>query len=286
MEKFVAIIFDDEIQAYAGAAALRNLHLCGDITVTAAAVVAKDRNGFVEVKRTVDEGPVGTAIGLGIGALLGLLAGPVAIATGAVVAGTTAAAQPIAGGVVLGGMTGSTIGALHDIDVSDVDYAALDEVKHRMAPGQTCVIAAVDETWSAPLNNRMRDFGGTVIRKPRYSVSDAYYTAEAIALDAALSELEEDLRQAQADNTAAVKASIASTKARITDNNTKIEARIDQMNADFYARLASIDAGIAEATEKARQSIVDQKAKLTADHEARVAKLRSKINVAEAVLAA
>jgi uncharacterized membrane protein len=83
MDKILVVIFDDENKAYEGSRTLQDLHNEGSITVYAKAVIAKDASGQVSVKQTDDEGPVGTAVGLLTGSLLGLLAGPVGFVVGA-----------------------------------------------------------------------------------------------------------------------------------------------------------------------------------------------------------
>jgi uncharacterized membrane protein len=93
MEKFVAVVFDTQEAAFAGAEALRDLHRNGELAVYAAAVIGKDADGKVAVKKAQDEGPIGTALGLAVGAMVGVLAGPAEVASGAAAAGTAAAAQ-------------------------------------------------------------------------------------------------------------------------------------------------------------------------------------------------
>jgi len=87
MDTFIAVVFDYDEKALNGAKALRHLHDSGNIIVYSAAVIGKDKDGNVSIKEGVDEGPIGTAFGLLTGAMVGLLAAPVAVAGGAVVAG-------------------------------------------------------------------------------------------------------------------------------------------------------------------------------------------------------
>ncbi|SMP34359.1 hypothetical protein [Shimia sagamensis] len=126
MEKFIAIVFDTEEEAFKGADAMRDLHRNGELAVYAAGVIAKDIDGNVEVKSGADEGPIGTAFGMLLGAMVGVLAGPAAVASGAAVAGTAAAAQVAAGGMALGTMTGGLFGAYRDLWVAGVDATILE----------------------------------------------------------------------------------------------------------------------------------------------------------------
>jgi hypothetical protein len=64
-------VFETGSSGFEDLDALRQLHGSGDITLYASAVVVKDEAGKFEVKQTADQGPVGTAVGLVTGKLLG-----------------------------------------------------------------------------------------------------------------------------------------------------------------------------------------------------------------------
>jgi uncharacterized membrane protein len=87
MTKMLVAVFDSEAAAFEGLSALKDLHRGGDITLYSSAVIAKDKNGKVEVRQAVDPGPVGTAVGLLTGTLIGILAGPAGLAVGASIGG-------------------------------------------------------------------------------------------------------------------------------------------------------------------------------------------------------
>ena len=91
MNKLLVAVFDNETAAGAGLNALRTLHAAGDITLYATGVLARDAEGMVSVKKSMDAGPIGAVTGLAVGSLVGLLGGPVGVAVGAV-AGTAAGA--------------------------------------------------------------------------------------------------------------------------------------------------------------------------------------------------
>jgi len=82
MSKFIVVIVPDETKAYEGSKALRELHAEGSLTLYGMAIVAKTADGKLSVKQSVDEGPLGTAVGSLSGGLIGLLGGPVGAAIG------------------------------------------------------------------------------------------------------------------------------------------------------------------------------------------------------------
>lgn len=285
MEKYVAIVFENEAQAYEGAEALRALHRAGDITVYSAAVLGKNANGGTEIKKAVDEGPFGTAAGIALGGLIGVLAGPAAVASGAVAAGA-AAAQAAAGGMLVGSTTGGFIGMFRDLWTYDVDTAVLDRVSGELDTGDYCIVASVDETWTTPLDTKMNPLGGIVFRKSRISVEDETWEADVRAMNEELDELKEELRQSHEDNKAAIQAKIDNVKGRIQENNAKIANKFNEWDAELEERLNAIDEQIDNATEAQRQKFVARKEQLKAKNEARKERFRQQQNVTREVLAA
>ena len=83
MDKMLVVVFDSELKAYEGSKALQELQNEGSINLYAKAVIARDASGKVAVKQQGDMGPVGTAVGLLTGSLIGLIGGPVGLAIGA-----------------------------------------------------------------------------------------------------------------------------------------------------------------------------------------------------------
>ena len=286
MEKYVAVVFDTENQAYAGAEALRDLHRKGDVTVNAAAVLGRNAEGRIELKKAQDEGPFGTALGLAVGGILGLLAGPAAIASGAAAVGSAAAAQAAMGGMLAGSATGGFVGLFRDIWVHDVDAAVLDKVSAELESGDYCVVASIEESWTTPLDSKMAEVGGIVFRKARIQAEDEIWEADIRALNRELDELEDELSHAHQENKASVQAKIDNVKARIQANNERVAAKFDQWDAETEQRLGAIDEQIDTATEQTRQKFVERKEKLQAQHEARKLRYQQQQNVTREVLAA
>ena len=73
MSKMIVSVFDDEQTAYKGTQALTELHREGSISVYSAAVVSRDADGAIRIKDAGDEGPLGSALGMLTGAIIGVL---------------------------------------------------------------------------------------------------------------------------------------------------------------------------------------------------------------------
>src|SRR5260370_34587766 len=83
MRNFVAIVFDDSRKAYEGLHALWQLDDGADITVHGTGGIHRDELGHIQVDTKDTHPALGTALGVGIGALLCALAGPAVAAVGA-----------------------------------------------------------------------------------------------------------------------------------------------------------------------------------------------------------
>ena len=159
MNKMLVAVFNTEPAAYEGIKALKELHNDGDITLFATAVIAKDSSGAASVKQDADEGPVGTAMGLLTGSVVGLLGGPI--------------------GVALGASLGSLTGMIFDLNKTGIDIAFVDEVSKALTPGKAAVLADIEETWLTPVDTRIGKLGGIVFRRLRSEVVEDQLAREA-----------------------------------------------------------------------------------------------------------
>ena len=147
MNKFAALVFPDERSAYEGLHALRQLHAEGTLTVYGTHVVKRDASGLLHTLKQNDQGPIGLGVGALVGGLVGLFGGPVGAALGAVV----------------GGAAGGMRDEFHNI-VSD---EFLERLEQNLSAGRFAVITEISEDWVAPLDARMAELGGTVVREER-----------------------------------------------------------------------------------------------------------------------
>lgn len=159
MDNYIAVVFDTDQEASDGLHSLWKLDDRGDITVHGAAVIRRDKLGFIQVATKQTNPGLRTAIGVGIGALLGALAGPIGAAAGASIAvGTAAGVGAAAGGVV---------GLAADAVKSDEHQQAAYESGFVLGDGQSAVVAEVSEDWTAPVDTAMSRLGGVIFRRPK-----------------------------------------------------------------------------------------------------------------------
>jgi uncharacterized membrane protein len=168
MNKFVVMVFANEAKAYKGLHALWDLHSEGTVTVFGAAVIGREPNGTLVVRQANDEGPLGFGVGTLVGGLLGVFGGPA--------------------GVALGALSGGVLGGVRDIFHAAVSDEFLDDVERDLTPGKFAVVAEVSEEWLVPLEERVRELEGTVIRESRTDYVDALVEQ---SVDARKAELEQ-----------------------------------------------------------------------------------------------
>jgi uncharacterized membrane protein len=254
MNKMLVAVFRNEPAAYEGLGALKELHKDGDISLYATAVIAKDASGAVSVKQAVEEGPVGTALGMLTGSMVGLLAGPVGLAAGA----------------WLGTMTG----ALFDLNRSGINIDFLDEVSKALSPGKAAVLADVEETWVTPVDTKIGRLGGLVFRRLRSEVVEDQLARERAAFDAELRQLQDELAQASADHKAALQKEIETVKSKIDVTRAQAKARALQVKNEMEAKVSALANQMRQASAREKARLEKRIAEVKADHEARSAKLR------------
>lgn len=284
MDKFVAVVCDDEATAYKAMEALRDLHRKGDLVIYARGIISKAPDGLVTLQNSDNEGPIGTAFGLLMGAMVGVLAGPAAVAAGAAAAGTAAAATAAGTGMMVGSMSGGLVGMYRDLWVSGIDAGVVDTISVELEPGKSCLVASVDEVWTIPLDEKMKELGGKVYRKPRIDVVDDQIAAEMAELDRELDELDAELDAAADEMSDNINAKIDTTKKKIRETGERIDKRMDELDAEFDARVDALNKQIETAKDTSRAKFQKRKAELTADYHERKAKLQKASSLAAEAL--
>jgi uncharacterized membrane protein len=259
-------VFDSEAAAFEGLSALKDLHRGGDITLYSSAVIAKDKNGKVEVRQAADPGPVGTAVGLLTGTLIGILAGPAGLAVGA----------------SLGGLAG----LVFDVNKSGVDVTFLDDVSKALTSGKFAVLAEIEENWTTPVDTRLHKLDGIVFRRLRGEVVADQLMRESAAFEADLKSLNDDLKQAAAENRAAIQKDIETVKKQIKVVQDQAKARLDQAKAETDAKVKALQDQAKTASSMAKARIDKRIAVAKADLEVRSKKLNQAWTLTKEALAA
>lgn len=260
MDRMVVITFDNEKAAYEATKALKEVHDEGSIALYAAAVVAKDTDGKVTVKEAADEGPLGTAVGMLSGTLVGIL-------------GAAAGAGPAGPVVALGMSAGTLIGAMADLTDLGIDADFLDEVNAGLAPGNVAVVAEAYETWMTPIDSRMEALGGTVMRRYRADYVDELIQRDIDQTKADYAALKEELHQASDDRKAKIKAKMDASKSKLEASVKRAKERSEALKHEAEAKIKTLDGQIKKAGADAKAKYEKRKRELMADYEVRREKL-------------
>ena len=265
MSKFIFVSFPDEAKACEGTRSLDELHAEGSLTLYAMAVVAKDADGKLMVKRQSDRGPLGIAVGSLVGGLIGLLGGPIGAAIG------------------LGG--GALLGSLSDLANLGVSGEFLDSVSKDLTPGRVAVVAEVSEEWVTTLNTRMSALSGIVHRPGRAAVEDELSQKEMASARAELSQLKAEYEHTKTESKAKLKARIDEVEAKAHSTSARLHTGMDHLRQETEAKFKSLQAQATKATGDVKARIDERIAELHVDGERRSHQLKQAWDVTTRALA-
>lgn len=254
MSKMLVVVFDEEAKAFQASKALLNLHRDGNITAYAGAVIARDADGKLTVKDEVDEGPIGTALGMMTGALIGMFAGPE--------------------GAVVGAALGTMMGATADLLNLGVGSDFVDEVGSSLEPGKVAVVAEIDEYWITPVDLKMEELGGTVIRRNRIDIEDEQIEGDIAALKEDYEALKAELKETNEQNKAKVQAKLDATKTKLEAAGDRAKAKLHSLEDEGKAKINAVEKQLADSKAEKKEKLEQRKAKLKADYDKRSAKLK------------
>jgi uncharacterized membrane protein len=221
MNRILVAVFPSEVRAYAGLRALEDLDRDGTITLYAAAVIASDEDARVSVKAAAESGPLGTAVALVTGSLLGPLAGPVGLAVAA-------------GAGTLGRV-------LFDLARLGVEEDFLTEPGARLRPGSAAVVAEVWEDRITPVDARIAALRGSVLRRVRKEIVDTRLERDVAALRAELVSLEAELASALERHRAHLEQRVEAVRTELRAAQHRARVVLDALTRECQAKIAWLE---------------------------------------------
>lgn len=171
MNSYIAVVFDTDHKAREALEKLWHLDAIAELTVHGAAMLRRDDLGHIRVgHRSTDLG-MRTAAGVGVGALLGLLAGPVGVAVGIAEAASLSVLAATGVGALAGGAVGATADALTETRREN----AASEAFFSLRQGQSALVAELSEPYPDVLDDAMTALGGTVYRRENNSENNTAF---------------------------------------------------------------------------------------------------------------
>jgi uncharacterized membrane protein len=262
MNTVIFVAFETEQKAYDGARALNDMHSEGTLTVYNDAVVVKEPDGKVAVRRAPDTEPLGTVGGMLTGGLIGLLGGPVGAAVG------------------LG--AGTLIGAAFDLTEEGVEQDFVEDAGARLEAGKAALIAEIDEQWQVPLDTRMEALGGKLLRQTRTQIEDAYAERALQAAETELAVLEAE-RVAQVQTAHGEKArkqaeklqsKIDATQQKLQAKQTALAAKMQAVKDEGNRKIAVLEAQLTTASAESKAAIQERLAQVRSEYGRRTKRLQ------------
>ncbi len=266
MNKILVAVFDTEAAAGAGLRALRALHDAGDITLYATGVMAKDAQGVITVKKSLDAGPQGAFTGLAVGSMIGLLGGPVGVAVGAV--------------------TGTVAGAVRDFWVAGVGLDFIEEAQARVLPGKVALVAEIEEEWVIPVDAALEAVGGQVFRRSRSELAEAQFDHDIASVKAEIRELESEASHASGAAKTRLQAKLDTAKVRLDTAMKRARQRVEALKQEADAKAESLKLQLSQAQASAKARIEDRVKRVRGAYHARGAKLAQAWSLTKEALAA
>jgi uncharacterized membrane protein len=199
MYNIVAAIFEVESEGYQALTTLAKNPIMNDTTVLQMALVKRD-NGYLRVCDSFDSGihsTNDTLIGGLVGSVVGMLGGPI--------------------GMLLMGSYGVLAGSVVDTGDSLGSASLIEKVAEKLQDGDMAMIALVDETNEAELDNALAAFKVTVARFDAVVIADEVEEAQKIQKEMAR-QTRKQLRDAKKQ-----------------ERKEKREARREKIKSDFAA---------------------------------------------------
>ena len=259
-DKLIVVVCTDERQAHQGFRALKDLDAEGSILLYARAVIAKDPSGKVTVDEESGRGPVGTALGVLTGGMIGSLAGPL--------------------GVALGAYAGSLGGVVYDLAKFGVEADFLDEVKQELRPGKYALLAEVWEDSVVPLDTCMSSLGGVVFRCGRRDFIEDQNTVDS----AEIVRLKAERDRASGKARAEFEVELDGIRNKLQTQRDRLEKKIAAIRREGDSKINTLQREAAVTQGETKAGAEKRLAASRAHYRARVEKLRKALQLVKETL--
>lgn len=253
MNKMLVVIFDTELAADTGLHALRKLHTEGDITLYATAVVACAADGKLTVKQATGPGSSDVGVGMAVGGLIGLLAGP--------------------GGLLVGAMAGTLVGAVRDYWMAGVGLDFIEETEKSLKPGKVALVAEIEEEWVVPLDVALEATGGVVYRRTRSDLAEAQLDHDITAFKSEIRSLESETAHAGNSAKSRLEAKLAAAKTRLDGAITRAKQRVAALEQEADSKAQAVKAQLSEVQGDVKGKIEERMKRVKGAYHARGSKL-------------
>ena len=264
MDKMIVIVFTNETNAFNGLTELKNLHRNGDITLYNEMVISKDDRGEISTKDIKDDGPIGTFMGMSVGALLGMFGGPVGM---------------------LAGMSGGALaGMFYDINEADIDIEFVDEVSKKMVPGTVAILADVNEEWTTPIDSKMVESGGVVFRQLRRDVEDNQIEQRINKEQESIEKFKKELQASKDDAKDKINEHINKAKENLVSLSERAKKKEESLKEDMQRKIETLEGQVKDLDQKNRDKINQMIERVKTEYNTKIDKLHRAFEAAKVEL--
>ena len=202
----IAVSYQEDNNAYAALAQLKELDSQGRIRLDEASVVERLEDGKVIEKDQVDSNFPTITVGAGfIGLLVGIIGGPF--------------------GMLIGGTSGLLAGSLADLGDLDETESALSQISSSAKVGHATLLAVVAEQSPEVIDAAMDALGGTVLRRSITDVRAEIAATEEAQRKAKHEARAELMRSQREHNKEAVQAKVEELKGKLSRSEKTASAQ-------------------------------------------------------------
>ena len=247
MDRMLVVVFDSETRVSEALGLLAALDDERAITVYAAGRVTKDGDGVVAVADFPASGSHDTVLAVPTRHLIDLLGRPATF-------------------------SGPAVADLAEVGVQ-AEFMA--EVRRRFPPGSAALVAEIEESSVLPVDVRMEQLGGDVMRQSRAPVADVlnYFQLAISADDAA--DMESEYARTSSDGRARLREPLTKAQVRLDAARSQAQCRIDGRRREAEAKIRLLRPRAANANDDRTETIERQIAAIRAEYVQWAAKLRA-----------
>jgi len=255
LEKMLVVVLNSEYMAYKGVAILKQLDDEGSISVHAAAIIEKISDRKVTILQTKEEFPIRTVGGTAIGSLIGLLGGPL--------------------GVLVGAASGVVLGDIGDLHRSGVNTEFVDDVSSKLAPGKYAVVADISEEDVTPLDTKMAELGGQVVRTRKRYVEIEQLKGNIAATNAEIAQLNKEMKNAGREQKANLRAKIEKLKEKRQKEIEHAKGLLEQREKERDIKVLALKEKAANARGKTKVAIEARVTQINNDYKKTLTKWKN-----------
>jgi hypothetical protein len=182
-------------------------------------------------------------------------------------------------------MSGSFAGLIFDVSTDDINTTFVDEVSNALVNGKTAVIAEIDETWTVPIDTKLEALNGLVFRRLRDEVAEDQLVRESEAIAAEYRNLQEELKEAKAEDKAAIKSAMDKLQNKAQATQKLVSKKLNETKGQLDAKVNTMQDQVKKARERRKARMEKRISEVKQEYKLRTEKLKHASSLVSEALA-